>query len=542
MNEFRKIIIFALISAMVACPIHIYANEDNDALVVTAIEVKELKITGIVTYNNLESGFYEVDGYRLEGEYDFSKYEGKQVIVTGEISNSMSIFMTKAVKVSTIEEVTISEIPAEKLVLEGQVIFNELEGGFYEVDGYRLVGNMDFAEYAGKAVVVTGVEDNEPSIFMTKAIKVDSIKVSGEGAENGNSENSIDEIIQKMENAKSGILDSIKKYGADSAEAVKYKEEIIKLKDSAVKSLEVLIKADGRNADILKYEKLGKVLKISEEKAISVYINGIKTDFEQDALPFIDSGRTLVPFRAVAEGLGADVAWDGKAQKVTVKKGERVVELTIGSNAVYVNGITVELDVPAKIVNGRTVIPLRFIGQSLDSTVEWIPEGRIIVISSNSDHNRPMIDDTDFSVKYNDGSIKLGDWDDKINIKEIFGEPLSEKTEQLGPNADTFNGSYAKEMKFDGLVLRLDSPKDNGKTFFVTMINITKDDFVTSRGIKVGDSYRKILEKYMYTPLWETNYDPKNHDYLMKNEGYYYIKYEVKDGVVKSISIYWELP
>ena len=542
MNEFRKIIIFALISAMVACPIHIYANEDNDALVVTAIEVKELKITGIVTYNNLESGFYEVDGYRLEGEYDFSKYEGKQVIVTGEISNSMSIFMTKAVKVSTIEEVTISEIPAEKLSLEGQVIFNELEGGFYEVDGYRLVGNMDFAEYAGKAVVVTGVEDNEPSIFMTKAIKVDSIKVSGEGAENGNSENSIDEIIQKMENAKSGILDSIKKYGADSAEAVKYKEEIIKLKDSAVKSLEVLIKADGRNADILKYEKLGKVLKISEEKAISVYINGIKTDFEQDALPFIDSGRTLVPFRAVAEGLGADVAWDGKAQKVTVKKGERVVELTIGSNAVYVNGITVELDVPAKIVNGRTVIPLRFIGQSLDSTVEWIPEGRIIVISSNSDHNRPMIDDTDFSVKYNDGSIKLGDWDDKINIKEIFGEPLSEKTEQLGPNADTFNGSYAKEMKFDGLVLRLDSPKDNGKTFFVTMINITKDDFVTSRGIKVGDSYRKILEEYMYTPLWETNYDPKNHDYLMKNEGYYYIKYEVKDGVVKSISIYWELP
>lgn len=542
MNEFRKIIIFALISAMVACPIHIYANEDNDALVVTAIEVKELKITGIVTYNNLESGFYEVDGYRLEGEYDFSKYEGKQVIVTGEISNSMSIFMTKAVKVSTIEEVTISEIPAEKLVLEGQVVLNELEGGFYEVDGYRLVGNMDFAEYAGKAVVVTGVEDNEPSIFMTKAIKVDSIKVSGEGAENGNSENSIDEIIQKMENAKSGILDSIKKYGADSAEAVKYKEEIIKLKDSAVKSLEELIKADGRNADILKYEKLGKVLKISDEKAISVYINGIKTDFEQDALPFIDSGRTLVPFRAVAEGLGADVAWDGKAQKVTVKKGERVVELTIGSNAVYVNGITVELDVPAKIVNGRTVIPLRFIGQSLDSTVEWIPEGRIIVISSNSDHNRPMIDDTDFSVKYNDGSIKLGDWDDKINIKEIFGEPLSEKTEQLGPNADTFNGSYAKEMKFDGLVLRLDSPKDNGKTFFVTMINITKDDFVTSRGIKVGDSYRKILEEYMYTPLWETNYDPKNHDYLMKNEGYYYIKYEVKDGVVKSISIYWELP
>ncbi len=544
MKEFKNIMIFALVSAIAACPIHIYASGDNDAPVATAIETNQLKISGVVTYNSLETGFYEVDGYRLEGEYDFSKYEGKSVVVKGEISNSMSIFMNKAIKVSTIEELKIPELPVvkEKMVLEGQIVFNTLEGGFYELQGYRLVGDTDFAEYAGKTVVVTGVEDTGSSIYMTKAIRVDSIKASAEDVENGITEKTIDEIINKMEEARSAMLDSIKKDGVDSVEGIKYKEEIKILKDSALKSLEELVKIDGRNADISKFEKLGKVLSISEEKAISVYINGIRTDFEQGALPFIDSGRTLVPFRAVAEGLGADVSWDGKAQKVTVKKGERVIELTIGSNAVYVDGKTLELDVPAKIVNGRTVIPLRFIGQSLDTTVEWIPEGQIIVISSNADHSRPAIDSTDFTVKYNNGSIKLGDWDDKINIEEIFGEPLSEETEQLGPNADTFNGTYVKELKYDGLVLSMNSPKDNGKTFYVRMINIAKDDFVTARGVKVGDSYRRILEEYMYTPLWETNYDPKNHEYLLKDEGYNYIKFEVKEGVVKSISIYMELP
>ncbi len=543
MKEFKSIMIFALVSAIAACPIHIYASGDNDTPVSTAIETNELKITGVVTYNSLETGFYEVDGYRLEGEYDFSKYEGKTVVVMGEISNSMSIFMTKAIKVSAIEELNTSKPIAvkEKLVLEGQVVFNTLEGGFYEVQGFRLVGDSDFSEYAGKAVVVAGVEDNEPSIYMTKAIKVDSIKLSDEGIENGITEKTVDETINKMEEAKSSMLDCIKKYGANSAEAIKYKEEIKVLRDSVVKSLEEFVKVDGRNTDISKYEKLGKVFNINEEKSISVYVDGKKVDFEQNALPFIDRGRTLVPFRAVAEGLGAEVSWDG-AKKVTVKKGERAIELTIGNSVADINGKTVELDVPAKIVNGRTVIPLRFIGESLDTTVEWVPNGQIVVISSNADSSRPMIDSTDFTVKYKNGSIKLGDWDNKINIEEIFGEPLSEKIEQIGPGADTFTGSYEKEVKYDGLVLGLMSPKDNGKTFFVRTIDITKDAFVTARGVSVGDSYRRILEKYMYAPLWETNYDPKNHEYLLKDEGYYYIKFEVREGVVKSISIYWELP
>jgi hypothetical protein len=94
-----------------------------------------------------------------------------------------------------------------------------------------------------------------------------------------------------------------------------------------------------------------------------------------DVAPFIDSGRTFVPFRFVGESLGAQVGYttdaNGRVATVTYQLGSTSIILYIGRKDALVNGRTVYLDVAPKIVQGRTVIPLRFVTEALGCKVDW---------------------------------------------------------------------------------------------------------------------------------------------------------------------------
>ncbi|WP_422879851.1 copper amine oxidase N-terminal domain-containing protein [Neomoorella humiferrea] len=97
----------------------------------------------------------------------------------------------------------------------------------------------------------------------------------------------------------------------------------------------------------------------------------------------VEQGRTLVPLRAIFEALGADVNWDAATQTVTGTKGATIVKLTIGSTIAYVSGQAVPLDVPGKILNGRTLVPLRFISESLGAEVVY-DNSRITIRSGDA--------------------------------------------------------------------------------------------------------------------------------------------------------------
>jgi len=99
--------------------------------------------------------------------------------------------------------------------------------------------------------------------------------------------------------------------------------------------------------------------------------------------PVSEDGTTLVPMRAIFEKLGATVSWDSKAQKVTAKKGTTTIELTIGSKTAKVNGKASQLLVAPKIVNGTTLIPLRFVSESLGMYVAWIESERQVYIAKD---------------------------------------------------------------------------------------------------------------------------------------------------------------
>ena len=111
----------------------------------------------------------------------------------------------------------------------------------------------------------------------------------------------------------------------------------------------------------------------------SAYINSKRVDL--DVPPFIENGRTLVPFRFIGEALGAKVSWVQEEKKATYELGGVKVEIIIGNSTAIVNGKQITMDVPPKITDGRTFVPLRFITEALGSSVIWENQTKRIIIT-----------------------------------------------------------------------------------------------------------------------------------------------------------------
>ena len=126
------------------------------------------------------------------------------------------------------------------------------------------------------------------------------------------------------------------------------------------------------------YLKAGEMFKEAGVSGPKVFVNGVMPEF--DVKPKIESGRTLVPFRSLAETMGASVTWNPDNKAVTMVKGDKTVQMTIGSKIASVNGNEIELDVPPKIEDGRTLVPLRFVGEGLDADVSYEPSNQIIKV------------------------------------------------------------------------------------------------------------------------------------------------------------------
>lgn len=102
---------------------------------------------------------------------------------------------------------------------------------------------------------------------------------------------------------------------------------------------------------------------------IKVIVNGKEVVFDQK--PIIDNNRTLVPLRAIFEALGASVGWDNDTNSVIATKDDTVIFMQIGHNKLFKNNEAIELDVPPKLVNDRTLVPVRAIAESFNLKVSW---------------------------------------------------------------------------------------------------------------------------------------------------------------------------
>lgn len=114
---------------------------------------------------------------------------------------------------------------------------------------------------------------------------------------------------------------------------------------------------------------------------IKVLLDGKELVF--DVPPQIIEGRTLLPLRAIFEALGLEVGWDNETRTITgISEGKEII-LKLDSKEAKVNGINKALDVPAKSINGRTLVPVRFIAEGLNLNVVWNQESRTVKISKD---------------------------------------------------------------------------------------------------------------------------------------------------------------
>ena len=99
--------------------------------------------------------------------------------------------------------------------------------------------------------------------------------------------------------------------------------------------------------------------------------------------PVIENERTLVPLRAIFEAMRMKVGWDSETSTITATGKGNSITMQANNPQATVNGKTIFMDVPPKIIDGRTLVPVRFIAESLGATVEWDENSQTVIITSN---------------------------------------------------------------------------------------------------------------------------------------------------------------
>ena len=199
---------------------------------------------------------------------------------------------------------------------------------------------------------------------------------------------------------------------------------------------------------------------------ISVVLNGKELEFDQ--APIIENGYTLVPMRVIFEKLGAST------KTIYAKKIDREIVLQANNQFAKVNNFSKKLDAPAKIVNGRTLVPLRFVGEQLGVNVEWEEDTRTVILSSY-EHYEYYIDFKgvpDFGIMF---EAKLPKKEETSDGATIFLYDLS----SINLNGSSTIASYIEHIKslgfeYDGYY---EDDTMNGKIY-----KYTNDEYTISIG------------------------------------------------------------
>jgi hypothetical protein len=109
-------------------------------------------------------------------------------------------------------------------------------------------------------------------------------------------------------------------------------------------------------------------------------VNGVNQEIDpaRGTVPIIVASRTLVPIRTIVEQMNGSIAWDEDEQLVTITAAKKTIKIWIGNKTVQVKDASVadawsgkDLDVPARVINGRTMLPLRFVTEELGAKVGY---------------------------------------------------------------------------------------------------------------------------------------------------------------------------
>lgn len=273
-----------------------------------------------------------------------------------------------------------------RLILEGTVAYEKLEGGFYAVDGYRLAGGYDFSSWEGKTVRVAGLPDTEPSIFMTKAIKVFSIEEISREAE-GKPVELKGPLTLRVHNAGYGVHWSVGDYTLVGAQEFgKYLNQNVFLQGTlssgpplaekkvvVVKYIRFASPSEIPSSDDIKAEDL-----VKPRKPIRVMFNGRTVPLNVE--PLLLNGRTLMALSDL-EPFGLKGAYNSQDTVLIQDRsdGQNQLKLVVGKNLLSSpKGGVMALDSLTLEYQGTLLIPLRAVMETLGFTVVWDAENWIV--------------------------------------------------------------------------------------------------------------------------------------------------------------------
>lgn len=115
-------------------------------------------------------------------------------------------------------------------------------------------------------------------------------------------------------------------------------------------------------------------------------VNGVQAEIDigRGTKPIVTNGRTLVPIRAIIEAFNGVVEWEESTQSVILTMNDDVIKLVINSNTAYLNGNSQTLDVAPTVINGRTMLPIRFVAEGFNLGVAWEGDTQTVSIIRNS--------------------------------------------------------------------------------------------------------------------------------------------------------------
>lgn len=125
-------------------------------------------------------------------------------------------------------------------------------------------------------------------------------------------------------------------------------------------------------------------ISVAAAQEVNVSLNGELIDFET-ANPVVKDSRTLIPLRGLFEKMGYDIDWEPKTKAAILTRDGNTISIRANKEYITVNNIQIETDVPAQIIDGYMMIPLRVVADSTGATVDWDAETKIVSVNSNVD-------------------------------------------------------------------------------------------------------------------------------------------------------------
>ena len=237
-----------------------------------------------------------------------------------------------------------------------------------------------------------------------------------------------------------------------------------------------------------------------QDKNITVNVNGTDVDFSNydNVLPYIENDTTLIPVRAIAEALGLTVNWD-EATKTVLIQGKNGISLTNDSNVATVNGEKVELGLPAKVIDSRIFVPLRFVAEQMESDVEWDAENYTVNITYKKE------DRVNKGNEHDRGGFKIAMG--AVGERQPLVETDPEIVSVINEGADKFSQFIFDDEEIGvSLEYSLYIPKDYDESKTYPMIMYIPDASGASKSAK------EIVEQYYGANIWVTDEEQAKHE------------------------------